>query len=36
MSMRRENVAMATTRHQLAASPATCHWGSFDAGLPPV
>lgn len=27
---------MATTHHELAASPATCHWGSFDARLPPV
>lgn len=24
------------TEHELAASPATCHWGSFDAGLEPV
>jgi acetamidase/formamidase len=27
---------MATTHHELAASPATCHWGSFDARLPAV
>jgi acetamidase/formamidase len=27
---------MATTHHELAASPATCHWGSFDARLTPV
>ena len=27
---------MATTDHELAASPATCHWGSFDAQLAPV
>ncbi|HEX6141371.1 MAG TPA: acetamidase/formamidase family protein [Geminicoccaceae bacterium] len=24
------------THHELRASPATCHWGSFDAGLEPV
>jgi len=24
------------TEHELLASPATCHWGSFDATLPPV
>ena len=27
---------MAATHHELAASPATCHWGSFDARLAPV
>jgi acetamidase/formamidase len=27
---------MAVTHHELAASPATCHWGSFDARLTPV
>ncbi|HYZ25759.1 MAG TPA: acetamidase/formamidase family protein [Geminicoccaceae bacterium] len=27
---------MARTHHELAASPATCHWGSFDARLAPV
>jgi acetamidase/formamidase len=27
---------MTTTHHELAASPATCHWGSFDARLAPV
>ena len=24
------------TEHELSASPGTCHWGSFDARLPPV
>jgi acetamidase/formamidase len=24
------------TEHELKASPATCHWGHFDADLPPV
>ena len=24
------------TEHELVASPATCHWGSFDATLAPV
>ena len=27
---------MPTTHHELGASPSTCHWGSFDAALPPV
>jgi acetamidase/formamidase len=27
---------MAAMHHELAASVATCHWGSFDAGLAPV
>ena len=27
---------MAATHHELAASVATCHWGSFDAALAPV
>jgi Acetamidase/Formamidase family len=30
------DAAMATTHHELAAAPATCHWGSFDTGLAPV
>src|SRR5687768_13923565 len=27
---------MPARHHELPASPSTCHWGSFDAGLRPV